>query len=141
MSTQSPLPQNDPLLIEFQKLKKTQGYKNAVNWTIKAENESQADGELWFGFAAGWSAHAVESVLQCVVCGERSFVISPINDSDGFCFAEQKIYSITWPTLADPDGNIAEAGCDYCEHCHEMNQTCGKCGREWSGDIQRKEYP
>lgn len=92
-------------------------------------------------FNAGWYAHAVESVLECVVCGERSFVISPINDSDGFCFAEQKIYSITWPTLADPDGNIAEAGCDYCEHCHNMNQKCGKCGREWSGDIQRKEYP
>ncbi len=56
------------------------------------------------------NTHAVESVLECVVCGERSFVISPINDSDGFCFAEQKIYSITWPTLADPDGKIAEVG-------------------------------
>ena len=52
MSTQSPLPQNDPMLIAFQKLKNTPEYKNAVNWTIKAENESQADGELWFGFAA-----------------------------------------------------------------------------------------
>lgn len=113
MSTQSPLPQNDPMLIAFQKLKHTPEYKNAVNWTIKAENESQADGELWFGFAAGWDAHAdhaVESMLECVVCGERGFVISPINDSDGFCFAEQKIYSITWPTLADPDGKIAEVG-------------------------------
>lgn len=58
MSTQSPLPQNDPMLIAFQKLKHTPEYKNAVNWTIKAENESQADGELWFGFAAGWNAHA-----------------------------------------------------------------------------------
>lgn len=56
MSTQSPLPQNDPLLIAFQKLKKTPEYKNAVNWTIKAENESQADGELWFAFAAGYGS-------------------------------------------------------------------------------------
>lgn len=24
--------------------------------------------------------------------------------------------------------------CDYCEHFHEMNQTCGKCGKRWSGD-------
>jgi hypothetical protein len=46
------------MLIAFQKLKHTPEYKNAVNWTIKAENESQADGELWFGFAAGWNAHA-----------------------------------------------------------------------------------
>lgn len=53
MSTQSPLPQNDPMLIAFQKLKKTPEYKNAVKWIIKAENESQADGELWFAFAAG----------------------------------------------------------------------------------------
>jgi fatty acid-binding protein DegV len=58
MSTQSPLPQNDPMLIAFQKLKKTQGYKNAVKWIIKAENESQADGELWFAFAAGHRAAA-----------------------------------------------------------------------------------
>ena len=43
MSTQSPLPQNDPMLIAFQKLKKTPEYQNAVKWTIKAENESQAD--------------------------------------------------------------------------------------------------
>ena len=56
MSTQSPLPQNDPMLIAFQTLKKTPEYKNAVNWVIKAENENQADGELWFGFAAGYIA-------------------------------------------------------------------------------------
>jgi len=54
MSTQSPLPQNDPVLIAFQKLKKTPEYQNAVKWTIKAELESQADGELWFAFAAGY---------------------------------------------------------------------------------------
>lgn len=54
MSTQSPLPQNDPMLIAFQILKKTQEYQNAVKWTIKAENESHADGELWFAFAAGY---------------------------------------------------------------------------------------
>ncbi len=47
MSTQSPLPQNDPLLIAFQQLKHTPEYRNAVNWTIKAE---------WFAFAAGWNA-------------------------------------------------------------------------------------
>lgn len=64
MSTQSPLPQNDPMLIAFQKLKHTPEYKNAVNWTIKAENESQADGELWFGFAAGWNAHAEHASVQ-----------------------------------------------------------------------------
>lgn len=56
MSTQSPLPQNDPLLIAFQQLKHTPEYKSAVNWTIKAENENHADGELWFAFAAGWNA-------------------------------------------------------------------------------------
>ena len=56
MSTQSPLPQNDPLLIAFQQLKHTPEYRNAVNWTIKAENENHADGELWFAFAAGWNA-------------------------------------------------------------------------------------
>lgn len=56
MSTQSPLPQNDPLLIAFQQLKHTPEYRNAVNWTIKAENENRADGELWFAFAAGWNA-------------------------------------------------------------------------------------
>lgn len=55
MSTQSPLPQNDPMLIAFQQLKKTPEYKNAVKWTINAENESQADGELWFAFAAGYT--------------------------------------------------------------------------------------
>lgn len=56
MSTQSPMPQNDPLLIAFQQLKHTPEYRNAVNWTIKAENENHADGELWFAFAAGWNA-------------------------------------------------------------------------------------
>lgn len=55
MSTQSPLPQNDPMLIAFQKLKKTPEYQNAVKWTIKAENKSQADGELWFAFLAGYT--------------------------------------------------------------------------------------
>ena len=55
MSTQSSLPQNDPMLIAFQKLKKTPEYQNAVKWTIQAENESQADGELWFAFAAGFT--------------------------------------------------------------------------------------
>jgi hypothetical protein len=61
MSTQSPLPQNDPMLIAFQKLKKTPEYQNAVKWTIKAENESQADGELWFAFLAGYDT-AVRAV-------------------------------------------------------------------------------
>lgn len=64
MSTQSPLPQNDPMLIAFQKLKKkTPEYKNAVNWAIKAESESQADGELWFAFAAGYDT-AVRATKQ-----------------------------------------------------------------------------
>jgi len=31
MSTQSPLPQNDPMLIAFQKLKQTPEYQNAVS--------------------------------------------------------------------------------------------------------------
>lgn len=61
MSQQSPLPQNDPVLIAFQKLKKTPEYQNAVKWTIKAENESQADGELWFAFLAGYDT-AVRAV-------------------------------------------------------------------------------
>ena len=56
MSTQSPVPWNEPILIAFQQLKKTPEYHNAVKWTIKAENESQADGELWFAFAAGYTA-------------------------------------------------------------------------------------
>lgn len=65
MSTQSPLPQNDPMLIAFQKLKKTPEYQNAVKWTIKAENESQADGELWFAFAAGYEiAKRLQEELQ-----------------------------------------------------------------------------
>ena len=63
MSTQSPLPQNDPVLIAFQKLKHTPEYRNAVNWTIKAENEGQADGELWFAFLAGYDTAAL-SLLQ-----------------------------------------------------------------------------
>ena len=58
MSTQSPLPQNDPVLIAFQKLKKTPEYKNAVNWVLRANNECQADGELWFAFLAGYDTAA-----------------------------------------------------------------------------------
>ena len=61
MSTQSPLPQNDPVLIAFQKLKKTPEYKNAVNWVLRANNECQADGELWFAFLAGYDT-AVRAV-------------------------------------------------------------------------------
>lgn len=63
MSEQSPLPQNDPMLIAFQKLKQTPEYQNAVKWVIKAENESQADGELWFAFAAGYDT-AVRAVKR-----------------------------------------------------------------------------
>lgn len=55
MSTQSPLPQNDPILIAFQKLKKTPEYKNAVKWTIAANSGGEADGELWFAFTAGYN--------------------------------------------------------------------------------------
>ena len=58
MSTQSPRPQNDPVLIAFQKLKKTPEYKNAVNWVLRANNECQADGELWFAFLAGYDTAA-----------------------------------------------------------------------------------
>lgn len=61
MSTQSPRPQNDPVLIAFQKLKKTPEYKNAVNWVLRANNECQADGELWFAFLAGYDT-AVRAV-------------------------------------------------------------------------------
>ncbi len=63
MSTQSPLPQNDPVLIAFQKLKKTPEYKNAVNWVLRANNECQADGELWFAFLAGYDT-AVRAVKR-----------------------------------------------------------------------------
>ena len=56
MSTQSPRPQNDPMLIAFQKLKHTPEYQNAVKWTITANSEDEVNGELWFAFAAGWNA-------------------------------------------------------------------------------------
>jgi hypothetical protein len=26
--------------------------------------------------------------------------------------------------------------CDSCEHFHEMNLTCGKCGNRWRGDAE-----
>lgn len=29
--------------------------------------------------------------------------------------------------------------CDACEHFHEMNETCGKCGKTWSGDTRPEE--
>ena len=56
MSEQKPLPQNDPMLIAFQKVKKTPEYQNAVKWTIAANSDGEADGELWFAFSAGWIA-------------------------------------------------------------------------------------
>lgn len=90
MSTQSPLPQNDPMLIAFQKLKHTPEYKNAVNWTIKAENESQADGELWFGFAAGWNAHAehtaaIREKAEALVAALYGAMSSYAGESDDPC--------------------------------------------------------
>lgn len=56
MPTESPLPQNDPMLIAFQKLKHTPEYANAVNWSLQAKSPSDMDGELWFAFSAGYTA-------------------------------------------------------------------------------------
>lgn len=30
--------------------------------------------------------------------------------------------------------------CDACEHFHEMNETCGNCGKTWSGDVKTEEF-
>ncbi len=97
MSQQSPLPQNDPMLIAFQKLKHTPEYQNAVNWTIKAENESQADGELWFGFAAGWNAHAEhtaairrEKAVALVAAADKFLVFREVSVSYGELVAKKK---------------------------------------------------
>lgn len=64
MSTQSPVPWHDPMLIAFQKLKKTPEYQNAVKWTVVASNESEADGELWFAFVEGWKAGSYDHELN-----------------------------------------------------------------------------
>lgn len=125
MSTQSPLPQNDPMLIAFQKLKHTPEYKNAVNWTIKAENESQADGELWFGFAAGWNAHAshTAALRDKALMTERSTVI------------EEAIKTIS---LWANDRGIAEQIADFAIAYHAKQNAsgtvrlCFKCAGEES---------
>lgn len=43
-----------------------------------------------------------------------------------------------WMLSSDTDKYSLQLGlddkCDWCEHFHEMNQTCGYCGRTWSGD-------
>jgi len=44
----------------------------------------------------------------------------------------------TWMLNSDTDKYSLQLGldnkCDWCEHFHEMNETCGYCGRKWSGD-------
>ncbi len=74
MSTQSPMPQNDPLLIAFQTLKHTPEYQNAVKWTIAANSAGEADGELWFAFAAGWSARMdyAREKKEALINGEQN---------------------------------------------------------------------
>jgi len=142
MSTQSPLPQNDPMLIAFQILKKTPEYKNAVNWTIKAENENQAEGELWFGFAAGYAAAREIEIFQSYNEG----IAWAADWLTGQAEANGDEITVFALNIADsirahkkPWNAVNNDRCDYCEHFHEMNQTCGKCGKTWSGDTRSEE--
>lgn len=98
MSTQSPLPQNDPLLIAFQQLKHTPEYRNAVNWTIKAENENHADGELWFAFAAGWNARNALAATPADPVREAATAL--VNESE----VKRKIFNRLLSVYHDRDG-------------------------------------
>ena len=52
MTTETPVPETDPLMIAWQAYKATGEYANTRQW---AAHETHVDGSLWTAFVAGWS--------------------------------------------------------------------------------------
>ena len=61
----------------------------------------------------------------CENCGNVLTIRDPIAWTDGQCLLCFKCEQLE--------------RCDACEHSHELNQTCGKCRKTWSGDTRPEE--